>query len=189
MNQEKPLVGLPADSGRATWVQTERRAHEAWARLTSKNPRAAGLMHELVARMGPQNAVVVSQKTLGKLMGCSVETIKRAVKVLASDRWIQVVAMNGPGTVSAYVVNSRVAFAERRDTLHMALFTATIVADAADQNAETLASTELFKIPMLFPGEMQLPTGPGEEPPAEPALDGLEHDLPALADNRQASLI
>ena len=39
------------------------------------SPRAAALMHHLVARMGHQNAVVVSHKTLAKMMGCGTRTI------------------------------------------------------------------------------------------------------------------
>src|SRR3546814_11515597 len=45
------------------WVQTERAAHEAWASLIEKAPKAAQLMHLLTARVGEHNAVVVSQKT------------------------------------------------------------------------------------------------------------------------------
>src|SRR3546814_7407962 len=44
------------------WVQTERAAHEAWASLIEKAPKAAQLMHILTARVGEHNAVVVSQK-------------------------------------------------------------------------------------------------------------------------------
>src|SRR3546814_6743754 len=53
------------------WVQTERAAHEAWASLIEKAPKAAQLMHILTARVGEHNAVVVSQKTLAALMKCS----------------------------------------------------------------------------------------------------------------------
>lgn len=56
-----------------------------------RKPRAAALAHHLVAQMGHQNAVVVSQAVLAKLMGCSVETVKRAVRDLVAERWIQVV--------------------------------------------------------------------------------------------------
>ena len=31
-----------------------------------------------------------------------------------------------------------------------------------------------------MPGERQLPTGPGEDPPSQPAIDGMEPDLPSL---------
>ena len=33
---------------------------------------------------------------------------------------------------------------------------------------------------MLFPGERQLPTGDGEDPPSQPALPDMEPDLPAI---------
>ena len=93
---------------------------------------------------------------------------------------MQVVRLNGPGTVSAYVVNSAVAWGQPRDKLHLAAFTAAVVADAADQEAITLEHRDLRKIPMLYPGERQLPTGPGEDPPSQPAIEGMEPDLPSL---------
>src|SRR3546814_7957183 len=60
------------------WVQTERAAHEAWASLIEKAPKAAQLMHILTARVGEHNAVVISQKTLAALMKCSRRTVQRA---------------------------------------------------------------------------------------------------------------
>ena len=174
-----PALGTPAEKGRNTWVQTERKAHEAWASLIARKPRAAMLLHHLVARMGRQNAVVISQKTLAKLMDMHERTVRRAVADLAAERWIQVVKFGGPGTVAAYVINNRVAFSEKRQNLHLSLFSAAVVADAEDQDAATLEHSDLRRIPMLYPGERQLPTGPGEDPPSQPSLDGLEPDLPA----------
>ena len=180
-----PAIGAPATSNRATWVQTERKAHEAWAWLSMRKPRAAALMHHLVAKMGHQNAVVVSQKTLAKLMGCHLETVKRAITDLVAERWIQVVQLNGPGTVCAYVVNSRVAWGQSRDELRLSMFSAVVVADAEDQDPAALDNTELRRIPMLFPGEQQLSAGPGLDPPSQPVLEGFESDLPAL-DERES---
>lgn len=173
-------LGAPVRNKPGQWVQTERKAHEAWANLIARKPRAAMLLHHLVAQMGHQNAVVVSQKTLAKLMGCGLRTVQYAIADLVSEKWIQVVKLNGPGTVSAYVVNSMVAWGQARDQLHLAAFTATVVADAADQDATALEHHDLRKIPTLYPGERQLPTGPGETPPSQPLLDGMEPDLPAL---------
>jgi len=176
-----PAIGTPAINSRAaTWVQTERAAHEAWALLIKRKPRAAMLLHHLVARMGHQNAVVVSQKTLAKLMECSVDTVQRALRDLEAERWIQVVKLNGPGTVAAYVVNSRVAWGQHRDQLRLSVFRAAVVADAEDQDPAALDSTELRRIPMLFPGEQQLPAGPSSDPPSQSVLEGFEPDLPAL---------
>jgi hypothetical protein len=168
---------------RNTWVQTERRTHEAWAFLIGKKPRAAQLMHHLVANMGERNAVVISQALLAKIMGVTDRTVRSAIADLVADRWISVVRLHGPGTVCAYVVNDRVAWGESRERLHLSSFSATVVADYADQNP-TLLGGALRRIPTLFAGEQQLPTGPGAEPPSQPALEGLEPELPSLsADN------
>ena len=187
-----PAIGTPVESKPGQWVQTERKAHEDWANLIGRKPKAAMLLHHLVAKMGQQNAVVVSQKTLAKLIGVTDRTVRTAVSDLVAERWIQVVKMNGPGTVAAYVVNDRVAWGQPRDQLRLSVFSATVVADIEDQDTATLDNIELRRIPALFPGERQLPSGPGAEPPAQPALEGLEHDLPATErlpqrENREAA--
>jgi len=171
-------IGRSAISANQTWVQTERGAHEAWAMLIKKKPRAAMLMHVLVSVMGPRNAVVISQKTLAKMLDVTDRTVRTAIGDLVAERWISVVKMNGPGTVSAYVVNSQVAWAEKRDNLKYSVFSATVVADAEDQEQALLGSTNLRQIPTLYPGERQLPTGSGDTPPSQPPLSGFEPDLP-----------
>ena len=175
-----PAIGVPAKNKPGQWVQTERKAHEAWANLIARKPSAAMLLHHLVAQMGHQNAVVVPQKVLAKLMGRSIDTVQRAIRDLEAERWIQVVKMNGPGTVAAYVVNDRVAWGQPRDQLRLSVFSAAVVADADDQDPLTLEHSDLRRIPTLYPGERQLPTGPGEDPPSQPNIDGLEPNLPAI---------
>lgn len=171
-------IGRPATRG-GTWVQTDRAAHEAWARLAVDSPRAAALLHVLVARMGDQNAVVISQALLSKMMRTSVATIKRALADLVAGSWIQVVQI-GPGTASAYVVNARVAWARSREDLHTAVFSATVIADLHDQDQMLEGTGPLRRIPVMFPGERQLPSGPGEMPPSQPIIEGMEPDLPAI---------
>ena len=173
-------IGTPAKNKIGQWVQTERKAHEAWASLIGRKPRAAMLLHHLVAQMGHQNAVVVHQKVLAKLLKCSQETVKRAVADLVAERWVQVVKLNGPGTVNAYVVNDRVAWGQPRDQLRLSAFSATVVADHDDQDPTTLDHADLRRIPTLYPGEQQLPSGPHEDPPSQPCLPDMEPDLPFL---------
>lgn len=163
---------------RGHWVQTERAAHEAWAGLIGRKPKAAALLHHLVARMGRQNAVVVSQKVLAALVGCSVDTIQRSLQVLEAERWIQIVRI-GKGKEAAYVINDRVAWGQPRDQLRLSSFSATVIADAADQEPIALGAEPLQRIPALFAGEQQLPHGAGLPPPSQPALGGMEPDLPA----------
>ncbi len=165
-----------------SWVQTERHAHEAWARLIGRAPRAAALLHLLVARMGDKNAVVVSQKTLAAMTGTTERTVQRSLATLREERWIQVVRLNGPGTVAAYVVNDQVAWGQSRDELSLSIFSATVIADAADQDEATLERIELRRIPSLFPGERQLPTGSGEDSSSQTGIGDLP-DLPALTED------
>lgn len=169
-----PTLGAPAPYGPRTWVQTERKAHEAWGRLTIRSPRAAAVMHHLVANMGHQNAVVIAQKTLAKLVGCNARTVQRALDDLVEDNWIQVVQIGQHGTVNAYVVNSMVAWGEARDQIgRLSVFHATVVADAEDQKPETLERSDLRKLPIIYPPEEALPHGEGE-PGAQPSLPGFE---------------
>ena len=176
MNKKRQL-GADASAPPRTWVQTERAAHETWAALAIQSPRASALLHLLVARMGPQNAVVVSQKTLAKMLGCNERTIRNALTDLTAGNWVQVVRVNGPGTVAAYVVNDRVAWGQPRADLHMSVFSATVIADAEDQTAETMQTVPLRRLPALFPGETALPSGPGAPPPSQPLLEGMEPSL------------
>lgn len=170
-------------STHSTWVQTERASHDAWADLVRSNARAAALLHKLVANMDRTGAVVASRGTLAKLLGCSEATIKRAAADLRAERWIEVVQLGGKGGVNAYVVNSRVAWADSRDRLPGAAFTARVLAARDEQ--ERIETTPLRRIPTLYPGEQQLPSGPGEDPPSQPEIAGLEIDLPAIDASRE----
>jgi DNA-binding transcriptional MocR family regulator len=135
------------------------------------------VLFKIIENMGDRNAVVISQKTLAKMLGISDRTVKTAVSDLTSERWIQSVKL-GPGTVNAYVINSRVAWAQKRDELRLSLFHAAVVADHDDQDPVTLDDTPLRIVPVLYPGERQLPTDPGLPPPSQPFLDSLEPNLP-----------
>lgn len=173
-------IGTSAKHKSGTWVQTERKAHEAWANLIYRKPSAAMLLHHLIAKMGHQNAVVISHKTLSKIMNIHARTVRRAVADLVAERWIQVVQFGGPGTISAYVVNDRVAWGEARDKLRLSMFSASVIVDIEDQENSTLDEIPLRKIPVLYPGERQLPDESHEDPPNQLNIEGFEPDLPAL---------
>ncbi|MBF0562076.1 MAG: helix-turn-helix domain-containing protein [Alphaproteobacteria bacterium] len=170
----RTALGTPATYGKNSWVQTERKALEAWAHLTMTSPRASALLQHLVARMGHQNAVVVAQKTLAKMMGCNTRTVQRAMDDLVKGRWIQVVQIGTAGSVNAYVINSEVAWGEARDQIgRLSVFTATVIADAEDQAPDVLEHKQLRSLPIVYPPEEALPYGDGE-PGAQIALPGFE---------------
>jgi hypothetical protein len=151
------------------------------------SPRAGALLHHLVANMGHQNAVVVNQATLAKMMRCDPRTVRRAIAELVADNWIQSVSLGGAGTVNAYIVNDQVAWGEARGSMpRVSVFSARIIADIDDQDSQTLTRSNLRRIPVLYSNEMQLPNGPGEPPPFQPSIGGLEPDLPHLSGMEQA---
>lgn len=170
------------------FTQTSLASHEAWAALTMKSQRASQLMHLFVANVGDENAVVASQKNLARLMGVkSVNTVKAAIKILIDGNWIQVVRLGERGGVNAYVLNSSVAWSEKRENIRYAKFTAEVIVSSDEQvQPITVQREELYKLPFI--NERQLPTGEGLPPPAEPALPGLEPDLPAKHNSKQIDL-
>ena len=135
-------------------------------------------MHHLVARVGEHNAVVISQDDLARMMGKSKRTVIRAAQDLAEANWIEVRQVGKSGGVNAYVINDRVAWSGKRDGIRYSLFSAAVV--VSDQNqpdADTLGhQAPLRQLPKI--GESQLPSGDGLPPPSEPALPGMEPDLP-----------
>ncbi|WP_225776470.1 helix-turn-helix domain-containing protein [Pseudomonas sp. Marseille-Q5115] len=176
-NPEVRKLVQPADRG--TWVQTERAGHEALAQLISQAPRAAQLLHVLVANMDRTGALIASQATLAKLTNVSTATTKRALQVLIQQRWIQTIRLGSErGGALAYVVNSRIAWADKRENLQYARFSAQVLISSEDQ--VDLGTGELKSIPSVGLGEQQLPSGESLSPPAQDSFEDMLPDLPAL---------
>lgn len=165
---------------RGTWVQTERKAHENWALLVRENPKAAELLHLLVANMDRRGAVVISQRVLGEMMGVHRNTVGKAIKILISNNWIDAVRIGSEkGGVKAYLVNRRVAWGDKRENQRFAAFDARVIVSSDEQDGSVDEKREpLRQLPRL--GEIQLPSGEGLEPPSQPFLDGEEPDLPVI---------
>jgi hypothetical protein len=182
--EEEMPVPLPVKEQLKGWVQTDRASHEAWAVLIKRSPLAATLMHLLAARVGEHNAVVISQKNLAHLAGASRRGVQSALSILVQDRWIELRQLGTTGSVNAHIINDRVVWAGSRDGLQYSKFTAVvIVSDDEQPDRDDLGQQEpLRKLPRQFPGEKQLPSGEGLPPPSEPALPGLEGDLPATVE-------
>jgi len=174
---------LPTKKPRGTWVQTERAAHEAWAMFLGLpgSLNASRVLHLLIARVEEHNAVVMSQKTMAGLLGIDMRTVRRAVAMLREYRWIETRQIGDRGTVNAYIINDRVAWSGPREGIRYSLFTANVViSDVEQPDNEDLSHQEpLRKLPSLYPGEQQLPSGDGLPPESQPSFDGMEFDLPA----------
>lgn len=170
---------------RGSWIQTERSLHERWAQfLALKGAVAASrVMHLLLGRLGDHNAVVISQKALAGILKCDERTVRRAVAMLREHNWLETRQIGDRGTVNAYIINDRVAWTGARDGIRYSLFSANvIVADNEQPDRDDLENlAPLNRIPSLFTGERQLPTGDGLPPPSQPSIPGMEPDLPSIA--------
>lgn len=175
------MKALPETKPKGSWVQTEREAHEAWAKLIRKSPKAAELMHLITARIGENNAVVMSIPTIMKLMDTSRPTVVRAINLLREDRWVETVQIGGSGTTNAYVVNDRVAWSGPRDGIRFSLFSAAVIATDDEQQDQAILGKQepLRRLPHI--GEFQNPSGNGLPPPSQPFLEGMEPNLPSAS--------
>lgn len=176
------MENIPSRSTlRGNWVQTERAAHEAWAALIAKNANAARIMHVLVSKVGDQNAVVISQKALATMTGITDRTVRNALRLLADDNWLEIRQIGQSGTVNAYVLNDRVVWSGKRDGIRYSLFSAAVVLSDEEQPDRDFLGQKpaLRRLPSLFRGEQQLPSGEGLPPTSQPSFPGMEPDLPA----------
>lgn len=176
MRQDLPDKPQPKPQN---WVQIPRVSLEEWGSLITRSPVAARLMMLLAARVGEHNAVVASQPTLASLMGVHVNTVAKATKLLAAERWLEIRRVSGSGSTNAYVLNDRVVWSGPRDGLRYSLFSATVIASDVEQPdcADLGKQKPLRRLPRT--DEMQIAHGPGMPPPSQPFLEGMEPELPA----------
>jgi hypothetical protein len=162
------------------WVQVPRKSMEAMAQLMGESASAAKLLVQITARMGDHNAFVASNQAICDLTGLSLATVKRSLKLLQERKWINILRLGPTGTVRAIVVNDQVAWFGPREGLRHSLFSASVYVSEAEQDAlEMRGNGRLHELPAIYRGELQLPTGEGLPPPAQPFLDGMEPELPA----------
>lgn len=180
MNRGVFMQKLTLKQPSGTFVQTDRKAHEEWAKLTLKKPAAAALMHILSSQVGENNAVVASYGTLAELVGVSQMTIRRAVETLRDGKWIEVRQIGGAGSTNAYIINDRVAWFKSRDGMRYSLFSASVIVSEKEQpDRKTLEQQEpIRRLPRI--GELQMPFGEGLPPPSQPSLPNMEHELPSV---------
>jgi DNA-binding transcriptional MocR family regulator len=175
MTQKTSAVRLKASHVIArpiTWAQLSLEASEALRGLISREPKAAQLILALIERMEPGGAgvVVVSRTTMAELIGVSVPTIARALALLMEEGWVQRIRV---GSAPALAINHRVAWVGARGDIQHAVFGATVIASRSEQDAMSLTPPPMRQVPVIRSNEIPLMTGPGQEPPSQPDLEGV----------------
>lgn len=175
MNQiVKPMRLKVAQTSRPqiTWAQITLAASEDLRSLIARQPVAAQLILALIERMEPggRGVVVASRTAMCEIVGVSMPTITRALRVLTSEGWVQRIRIGG---TPALAINHRVAWVGPRGDLEHAVFGATVIASRSEQDAISLNPPQLRQVPVIRHGEHPLMTGPGSDPPSQPDLSGM----------------
>ena len=178
MPKTKPLTLKASQKMGAPITQThhfamvELQALEGLGDLIDRAPKAAKLIVSLVRRMSPGGGgvVVVSREAMKELVGCSMPTVERALRLLIEEGWVQRIKIGG---ASALAINRRVAWAGSRGDIRHAVFDATVIASRSEQDAVALNPPPMRHVPIIQQGEDVIPSGEGSDPPVQQLLDGV----------------
>lgn len=127
------------------FVQVNKKFLPELARLAQRDAVAVAILCLFAEKMDHKNAICISFRTLGEILRYSRTTLHRAVKLLETERWIQIIKL---GTANAYVMNSAVFWQDGRDK-KFGTFSAMIVASLSEQPDQTLGwqNVKLKKFP------------------------------------------
>ena len=116
------------------------------------------------------NAVVCSRNVLAEVTGCSIATVGRAIRVLKDDNWIDTVKI---GNASAYCVNERAFWQAGRNQRQYAIFSATVIAAASEQDSDfrEKAKQKLTYIPVIEDSDIAVAGKDQLPPPDQQDLD------------------
>lgn len=132
----------------ADFVQVSRRSMKEIRLLADKNKLAFKILMIIAEKMNKQNAIVISQKTLGQLVGKGRTSVYNAIKTLEDGKWIKSLKI---GTANAYIVNEKVFWSDLTDKRKYAIFSATVIAaeDEQEMSAEDWDAIETKHFPFL----------------------------------------
>lgn len=172
MNEKNKTNEIAKKGENYNFVQLNRGHMQALRALTRKSPLAHEILYYLVEHMGKTtNAVIVSYRTLQEVTGVSRATVGRAISILKDDNWVDAVKI---GSATAYAVNARVFWQASRNQKEYAIFSATVVASASEQDSgfREKAKHKLRHVPVIQSDERaQISNSEEIDPPDQSELD------------------
>ena len=139
-----------------TWAQINLAASEDLRGLMRRNRWAAELVLAFIERMEPGGGgvVVASRQTMREILGCSMPTVERALRTIINEGWAQRIRIGG---ANALAINARVAWVGPRGDLPQAVFSATVIASRAEQDAIALDPPPVRAVPFVRRGKIRYP--------------------------------
>jgi len=165
----------PLKKNTADFVQFTRGYLQETRALAKKSLPAFMVFNFLTERMTRQNAIVVSVNTLSEILELHRTTVIKAIKILQSGNWIQVVKI---GQSNGYLVNSRVVWRSHQEKRY-GYFGADVIVSETEQNQtiEELEQQSLKHIPNVRVGEMMISDGANVPPPDQKDLIDPDFDV------------
>lgn len=139
-------------TGQAHFAMIELTALEGIQGLITRAPQAARLLVSLIRRMSPGSAgvVVISREAMREILGVSMPTVERALRVLITEGWVHRIRI---GSASALAINRQVAWIGPRGEIQHAVFDATVIASRSEQDELSLNPPPMQRVPIFAPGE------------------------------------
>ena len=109
-----------------------------------------------IERMEPGGGgvVVASRQTMREILGCSMPTVERALRTIINEGWAQRIRIGG---ANALAINARVAWVGPRGDLPQAVFSATVIASRAEQDAIALDPPPVRAVPFVRREKIRYP--------------------------------
>ena len=114
------------------FVMTFRPAYKKLRDIGFKDPKARILFDFLLEKMDTENALIVSRHTIKEIMGWSIATIDRKIKVLRDEKCIDVKRTGG---TNVYLVNADLAWTTHSDKRQYAHFRANVFIGESEQDS------------------------------------------------------
>jgi len=169
--EELDEAGMPISKDNYNFVQVNRAYLREWRSLTRKNPLSSEILMYLIENMGKTtNAVVCSYVTLTEVTGVSRSSVARAMKILKDDRWLESIKI---GNATAYCVNASAFWQANRHQKKYAIFKATVIASATEQDSDfhDKAKQPLRFIPFVGKDERIVVSGEELPPPDQKDIE------------------
>jgi len=159
----EPIKKNPAD-----FVQITRGYVRDMRELARRSPVAHQILWLLAERMNKTNAVVMSQKTMGQILGYSRATLSRGIALLKNENWLQTVSI---GSANGYILNSKVLWRAQNGKRYASFFAEVVISE--DEQAHPIEdwdNVNLRHVPVIKAHELPIVGSEALPPPDQQDL-------------------
>lgn len=146
--------------------------------LAKRAPAAFQIFMLLAERMNKTNAVVISWSTMSQILGISRATVYRAIALLETEQWVQVVKV---GSANGYLINSKVVWRNHSGKRYGSFFAEVVIGeDEQGKPIEDWDNIELRNIPIISKNDLIIDDGSDLPPPDQkdlfpPLIEEIPH--------------